>query len=179
MRKVTFFVFLIVLIGCARVAVETKKPLKVDINMRLDVYQHVVKEAESIEDQIYSNDNPQMNSILSVGSVYAADDSSEAIERRQQRAPKIESYFNKGYIGENRNGYLKLIKSDAPSQVKEIISGENKDRKIIYENTAKKNDAKLSAVEKIFFKDHYQRAPSGWYFEVYDSGKGEYTWQRK
>ncbi|MCF7873097.1 MAG: YdbL family protein [Candidatus Omnitrophica bacterium] len=179
MKKLGMVLVVLILFGCAKVSVETKKPLKVDINMRLDVYQHVVKEAESIEDQIYGSDQPQMNSLFSIGIVYAADNLEDAIKRRKQRAAKIEDYFNKAYIGESRNGYLEVIKSDAPSQVKEIISGENKDRKIIYENTAKKNDAKLSAVEKIFFKDHYKRASSGWYFKIYDSGKGEYTWQRK
>lgn len=120
-------------------SVETKKPLKVDINMRLDVYQHVVKEAESIEYQIYGNNEAQMNSIWGISAVYAADSLSEAVERRKQRALKIENYFNKGYIGENRNGYLKLLKSDAPYEVKEVITAENEDRKIIYQSTADRN----------------------------------------
>lgn len=179
MKKLGVALVIVILFGCAKVSVETKKPLKVDINMRLDVYQHVVKEANSIEDQIYGSNQPQMNSLFSIGVVYAADNLEDTIERRKQRAAKIEDYFNKAYIGERRNGYLEVIKSDAPDQVKEIISGENKDRKIIYENTAKKNDAKLSAVEKIFFKDHYKRAPSGWHFELYNQDKGKYTWQKK
>ncbi|MCF7870067.1 MAG: YdbL family protein [Candidatus Omnitrophica bacterium] len=179
MKKLGIVLSLIILFGCAKVSVETKKPLKVDINMRLDVYQHVVKEAESIEDQIYNSDNTQMNSILGIAAVYAEDNLSEAIERRKQRAAKIKDFFNKGYIGENRNGYLELIKNETPSQIREVIAKENKDRKVIYENTAKKNNTKLSAVEKIFFKDHYQRAPSGWYFEVHSQSKEKYIWQKK
>ncbi len=179
MKKLGIFLAVVVLFGCARVSVETKKPIKVDINMRLDVYQHVVKEAESIEDQIYGDDEAEMNSIWGISAAYAADSLSEAIERRKQRAVKIENYFKKGYIGENRNGYLKLLKSDTPYQVKEVIAQENKDRKIIYQSTADKNNAQLSAVEKIFFKDHYQRAPAGWYFEIYDQEEGKYIWQKK
>lgn len=179
MKKLGAILIVFMLLGCARVAVETKKPLKVDINMRLDVYQHVVNEAESIEDQIYGNGNAEMNFLLGVSEVYAADNLSEAIERRKERAPRIESYFNKGYIGEDRNGYLKLIKSDAPDEVKKVIVKENKDRRIIYQNTANKNNTKLSAVEKIFFKDHYKRAPSGWYFEIYSQSKEKYIWQKK
>jgi uncharacterized protein YdbL (DUF1318 family) len=179
MKKLGVVLIMVIFLGCAKLSVETKKPIQVDINMRLDVYQHVVQEADSIESQIYGNSQPEINSIFTIGAVYAADNQEDAIRRRKERAAKIENYFDQGYIGENRKGYLSLLKNDLPSQVEEIVAKENKDRKIIYENTAEKNNAKLSAVEKIFFKDHYNRASSGWYFEVYDQNKEKYIWQKK
>ncbi|MCF7871144.1 MAG: YdbL family protein [Candidatus Omnitrophica bacterium] len=179
MKKLGVILVMVVFAGCAKLSVETEKPIKVDINMRLDVYQHVVKEADSIESRIYGNNQPEMNSIFTIGAVYAADNREDAIRRRKQRAAEIENYFDQGYIGENRRGYLSLLKNNLPSQVEEVVAEENKDRKIIYKNTAEKNDAKFSAVEKIFFKDHYNRAPSGWYFEIYDQNEGKYIWQKK
>ncbi len=179
MKRLGIILMVVVLFGCAKVSVETKKPIKVDINMRLDVYQHVVEDVESIEGEIYGNNNAQMNSIFSLPAAYAADSPQDAIERRKSRAKKIETYFNNGYIGENRNAYLQPIESNLSDQVKEVIDKENKDRKIIYQNTADKNNVSLSAAEKIFFNDHYKRAPSGWNFEVYSQEEGKYTWQKK
>jgi hypothetical protein len=44
---------IVVILGCARVRVEApKEPIKVDITMRLDVYQHVVKDINNIEDLV-------------------------------------------------------------------------------------------------------------------------------
>ena len=53
MRKIALLLLTIIAFGCAKVQVETTKPIKVDVNMRVDVYQHVVKDVESVNDQIY------------------------------------------------------------------------------------------------------------------------------
>lgn len=179
MKKAILFIFLIVLFGCARVTVETKEPIRVDINMRLDIYQHVLRDVEAIEEQIYGNQERQMNSIFGIGLVYAQDQMQAAIEKRRERVTEIENYFEQGYIGENRNAYLEVISKSAPEAVKNIVSRENADRETIYRETARRNNAPLPEVRKVFFESHYRRAPSGWYFEVYDSRTGEYTWQRK
>ncbi len=179
MKKIGLVFVVFILLGCARVMVETKDPIRVDINMRLDVYQHVVQDVNSIEEQIYGDPQKQMNSIFRLGNVYAADKVQEAINRRRERVSKIESYFRQGYIGENKKAYLEIRKKEAPSRVKEIVELENEDRRVIYRDTARKNNAPLSEVKKVFFKSHYRRASSGWYFEVYDSDKKEYVWQKK
>ncbi len=42
---------LVVFFGCARVRVEApKEAIKLDISMRLDIYQHVTKDIDAIED---------------------------------------------------------------------------------------------------------------------------------
>ena len=85
------------------------------------------------------------------------------------RVDKIEGYFAKGYIGENRNALLE-IRGDVPasieSQVKKIIEQENSDRNIIYKATADKNNTDVSQVRKVFFEDDYNRAQSGYLFEI-------------
>ena len=43
-------VFLMASLGCARIKVEApKEPIKMDISMRLDIYQHVQKDIDDIE----------------------------------------------------------------------------------------------------------------------------------
>lgn len=179
MSRLILSIFLVVLFGCARVMVETKEPIRVDISMRLDVYQHVLRDVEAIEEQIYGNQEKQINSIFGTALVYAADQVDSAIEGRRQRVGKIESYFEQGYIGENREAYLEIIGDNVSDQVKSIISQENQDRRIIYKDTASRNNAPLDEVKKVFFQNHYQRAPSGWYFEIYDSSLRQYIWQKK
>jgi len=179
---VAFLIF--ALFGCAKLNVETKEPIKVDIKMRLDVYQHVVKEVDSIEGQIYGTDEKEVNSLFTIESVYAAEQDPQnvksAIERRKSRASEVEGYFAKGYIGENRRAYLSFIPGAYPQdklRVQSIIEAENNDREQIYKATAQKNNIDISQAEKIFFQDHYNRAPQGWWFEVRTNGT--YEWVKK
>ncbi|MEM7816651.1 MAG: DUF1318 domain-containing protein [Candidatus Aenigmatarchaeota archaeon] len=180
------FIFILVILGCAKVSLQTSQPIKVDINMRVDVYQHVVKDVESIEDEIYSSKNKQFNFIFGLKTVYAQDYSfevSSAIERRKQRISKIEEYFRKGYIGEDKDAYLVILAKDLDdglkNEIESIIEEENKDRDIIYQATAKKNNVDITEVRKVFFEDHYRRAENGWWFEVYNSKEKIYKWIKK
>lgn len=175
-------VLLVLMLGCARVKLETSKPIKVDINLRVDVYQHVVKDVDTIADEIYGSQGKKMNAIFSLEEVYAADFSEEAtqaISRRKERLDKIDEYFSKGYIGEERNALLVIRDQTVASQIESTINEENKDRQLIYKATAEKNQAEASEVAKVFFNKDYERAQSGWWFEVFDSERGRYLWQRK
>lgn len=184
MRKLWIILVVLVIFGCAKVSVETKEPIKVDINMRVDVYQHVVNDVESINDQIYGSSHKQLNAIFSIATAYAEDFSADvtaAISRRKARGQKIESYLAKGYIGENRNALLQVM-GQAPAQerseIERLVSEENKDRDLIYSAVAKKNETSQKEVRKVFFEDDYRRAPSGSWFEVYKD-HSTYIWVRK
>jgi len=187
MMKVAIACLIFMALGCARVNLQTEKPLKVDISMRVDVYQHVAKDVASIEDQIYGAKKEQkLNALFTMETAYAQDYSGEvtaAIERRKERTSRIEEYVNQGYIGENRDSLLAVMEQNVPANLKEevtvLVQEENKDRAIIYQATAQKNGADISSVRKAFFNDHYQRAGSGAWFEVYDEAKGAYNWVRK
>src|SRR3989338_8231452 len=137
MKKVGMVLLTLAVFGCAKLNVETKEPLKVDINMRIDVYQHVAKDAESINDQIYGSKEKKVNAIFNLSEAYAADanDSGAAIERRKYRASQIEDYFNKGYIGENRQALLEA-RPNSPADTETLVNSENSDRQIIYQYTA-------------------------------------------
>lgn len=186
MKKVFFIYLVVTSIACARVNLQTAEPIKVDINMRVDIYQHVVEDVNNIQSQIYGEKGKQINAVFGIEYAYAQDYSSEvtaAIERRRERLTIIEEYFKEGYIGENKDAYLQIIADELSSDLKEkignIVTQENKDREIIYKATAEKNEAEVSQVRKIFFDDDYKRAPSGYWFEVYDEEKGEYIWIKK
>ena len=183
MKKIGIIFLAFFVISCARVNVETKKPIKVDINMRVDVYQHVVKDVEDINDQIYGNSEKDFNSLFGFEEAYAADLSvgaSEAISRRKDRVNIIEGYFRDGYIGENKDALLETrgdLSAEEVIAVEEIVSKENEDRKIIYKTIAEKNGTDISSVRKASFESDYKRAPSGYWFQV--SGGSGYIWKKK
>lgn len=190
MRKMVLIGSILFLFGCAKVSLQTSQPLKVDISMKVDIYQHVVNDVDSIEGQIYGNKKDsvekKLNALFSFEEVYAQDSPNElslAIENRKARVSVIEEYFSQGYIGENKNAYLEIIMKDISEDTKrEVelnIKKENADRETIYKATANKNSAELAKTQKIFFDDHYKRAPSGYWFEVDSDGQGNYTWIKK
>jgi len=183
MKKVFVCLLVVAVLGCAKVNLKTSQPLKVDISMRVDVYQHVVNEVGSIEDMIYGDKEKKLNSISLIPLVYAADPLQEAIDRRRNRASEIEAYFSAGCLGEDRKAYLKNLNGPASvcdqAKVSADVQNENIDRKIIYQHTANKNGVDISSVEKIAYDDHYKRAPQGHIFESFDSGSGQFKWLKK
>lgn len=185
MNKVFFLFLFCTTIGCAKVSLETAKPLKVDVTMRIDVYQHVQKDAASIEDQVYGSSEKQFNYNFIMGNVYAQSyslDVGAAIERRKNRAGVIEKYFSQGYIGETKTAYLKAMDGmaqDVKAQVEQSIIDENSDRGVIYKFTAEKNNADISETEKIFYNDHFQRAQAGYWFEICDQSGSNCQWKKK
>ncbi|MCK4912185.1 MAG: DUF1318 domain-containing protein [Candidatus Omnitrophica bacterium] len=183
MKRIGIIFLVFFVISCAKVSVETKNPIKVDINMRVDIYQHVVDDVEDINDQIYGSSNEKLNFLFGFEEVYAADLSgaaSEAISRRKKRAGSIEAYFGKGYIGENKHALLES-RGDAPEEegakIKQMISEENKDRDAIYKAVADKNGSDVSFVRKASFESDYKRALSGYWFQILDGGG--YNWKKK
>jgi len=165
MKKVAAFVCMVACIGCAKVSIETTKPIKLDITMRLDVYQHAAKEAASIEDQIYGKAPKQVSFDLLMASAYAEEGLDAAIEGRKGRASHVESYFVSGEIGENSQALLVAL-SGASADAKKVVAAENADREIIYKATAAKMGISMDAMRKIFFDDQKKRAPAGANFDA-------------
>lgn len=173
--------FLFLCLSCARVDVQTSKPIQLDINMRVDVYQHVVKEVDSIEDQIYGDDGNKVNRIFGFSNcAYAADynenELEEVVNRRKARGGLIEQLMDTGAIGENREAFLEE-RSGLDSSMQRIVVEENQDRAKMYAILARKNGVSISDIKKVVFQDHYNRARSGWWFEVNDNGR--YVWRKK
>ena len=183
MKKIWLMLLFFVIFGCANVNLESRKPIKLDINMRVDVYQHIVGDVESINDQIYGSENKNFNSLFNLENAYAADVSqkvSDAVTRRRERVFQLQEYSVKGYIGENKDSFLE-VRGNVPNQIKDKVNffvvNENKDRDIIINGTAEKNKTDAAVVKKVFFADDYKRAPLGYWFEVNKDGR--YVWIKK
>jgi uncharacterized protein YdbL (DUF1318 family) len=183
-KKLLFIsVMSVVVLACAKLNVETKEPIKVDVNMRVDIYQHVVEDVQSINDQIYGGAEKEFNTIFFIPKAFAQvaeGDLQKAIARRKSRFKEIEHYFVMGYIGENRKALLE-IRSQIPSpelnRVKSAVAAENADRELIYRAIAAKNETSVSETRKVFFEDDYKRALPGFLFEVLEGGR--YIWVEK
>lgn len=93
-------------------------------------------------------------------------------DRMLARVPAINSLKDKGLIGENNAGYLEYRTNARPQQ--ELISAENQDRKTVYAEIAKKQNADIALVGQrrarqirdIGGGGHWFQKPDGaWYRE--------------
>lgn len=148
--------------GCARVRVEApKEAIKLDISMRLDIYQHVAKDIDAIED-IVSGNNPkpapgEKGSMLDifVKDAYAQDSFGPEVEQaaysRRDRKAQLDSLEASRAVGENSLGMVEITGSADPS-VKALVDAENADRMVIYKAIAAKNGISVGEVQKIYAK---------------------------
>ena len=174
---------LLFLLGCARVTVDAKQPIKLDVTMRLDIYQHVAKDVTAIEDMISApntagaaSGTQGKTSLLSFGvkEAYAQEESDypsdvkAAIERRKERRPALTSFEAKGAIGENARGLVEVKNASAGSDVSSIAQEENSDRNIIYNYVSSKNGAAQDETGKLFAKRIQADVPQGTPIEAPD-----------
>lgn len=176
MRKIILIVAAVVCVaslamGCARMQVGgTKEPIKVDIAMRLDIYQHVEKDIDAIED-IVSGGKPakkagQQGSLLRmlVNDAYAQEGLSPEVEqaalRRKDRLAELSSLEAQGVIGENKDALVEVRGAGAGAAAK-VAGDENADRMIIYQALAAKNGTSVAEVQKLYAKKLQGSAPSG------------------
>jgi uncharacterized protein YdbL (DUF1318 family) len=178
-------------LGCAKVSVQgTKEPIKVDISMRLDVYQHVEKDIDAIENIVTGtpdkNKPDDQQSLLSfvIGCAYAQEELSPEIQqaalRRKERVSKLYALEEQGVIGENKLGLVKLKDaSGGDVSVEELIEAENHDRMIIYKSVAAKNNSSVEEIQKVYAKRLQGDAPSGTPVEILNKESGAYEWKKK
>ena len=158
--------------GCAKVQVEAPKdPIKVDISMRLDVYQHVEKDIDAIEGIVSgAPEKPQSrlrDSLYAfiVRDAHAGDLSPEveqAALRRRDRKEALVSLQSQGVIGENNAGLVEVQDaSGADASAESLVSDENSDRMVIYQGVAAKNGTSVADVQKIYAQRLQEDAPAG------------------
>lgn len=178
---------LLVSLGCARVKVEApKEPIKVDISMRLDIYQHVQKDIDAIEGIVSgAKKEPvaqggQSFLGLALPSAYAQELSPEveqAALRRRDRAAQLSSLEQKGVVGEDKAGLVRLRGADASAEA--LVAAENSDRMLIYRALAAKNNTSVEEIQKIYAERLQKDAPAGTPVEVFNSSTGTYEWKVK
>ncbi len=164
-------VFVMSGIGCARVRVEAPKdPIKVDVSMRLDIYQHVAQDINAIEDIVsgtHTKSLPADNrsclfGILSMAYAQTlAEDVEAAALRRRDRLSDLEMHESKGIIGEDKEGFVVVRSSGADTSLQSLVDAENADRLVIYQSIARKNGVTLDEIKKIYAAKLQQNAPSG------------------
>lgn len=163
-------------IGCATVRMQAPKdPIKVDISMRLDVYQHVQKDINSIEDIVTGSDKKKkltgQESLLKciiVNTAYAQDLSpavEEAVLRRKARYAELTSLEQSGVIGENSMG-MAVIRKPSDASAEKLVNYENSDRNLIYKELAAKNGTSVADIQKVYAARLQNDAPSGTPIEI-------------
>lgn len=167
-------VALLFLLGCARVNIESKKPIKLDVTMRLDIYQHVAKDVTAIEDLI-SAPKPENAAVLpktsllflGVEEAFAEEeggypaDVKVAIDARKARRNILVSLESQGVIGENIRGLVEVKDTSSGGEASELVRDENSDRKKIYAYVASKNGVSEEETAKMFAQRIQTDAPQG------------------
>lgn len=175
--------------GCARVRVEApKEPIKVDISMRLDIYQHVQKDVDAIEDIVSGakkeDATPPKQGLLNyfLPAAYAQEGLQPEVEqaalRRRDRVSELKSWQEKGIVGEDKSGMVQARKA-ADNALATLVQAENSDRMVIYRALAEKNQVSIEEIKKIYAQRLQKDAPVGTPIEVYSVSTGRYEWKEK
>lgn len=136
----------------------TPKPIEVNLNMRLDVYQ-------------YSGDQPkdkeQEKSLA------------EATDRQRNRLQEIQTIKNNRFVGEDHRGLLQL--RDVPAgdwgdYVKRTVEAENNDRTTLMRNEAKTANRELHEVQSDQWKLRIEKAFKGEWIEVPGDKENTFKW---
>ena len=99
--------------------------------------------------------------------VSAADDAATIKKNMVERKPKIDALKKAGTIGENKTGYLEVMKDKDGKDVKiedadkKIVDAENTDRKAVYAAIAKKEGSTVDKVGELRAKQIRSKANEG------------------
>ena len=137
----------------------TDKPLKVDIKMKLDVFQHDPKEGAK-KTETRETEDPEV--------------------ARRSRLGEIQALKNSRLVGENRAGLLEIRNQpvgEYGDYVKKTVEAENVDRRKLMEKLAKERSVPLAEIERSQAALFRQSSFTGeWYEEAAGSG---FVWKQK
>ena len=132
MRSITVPLFTAFLASCASptVNLSTPEPIKVDVAMRLDVYQHSKEIAADLKKSLPASDPDSL---------------------RRNRMADIQTFKDSRIVGEGRNGLLS-IRTDTPGEygdyIRKTVSEENEDRMALFKSEADKKKTSLIQIQK-------------------------------
>jgi len=188
--------------GCTKhnIKVEQDEPFRVDVNMRIDVYQHVVDYSNTIEDVVNEDTlQPQSYNFMKIlvrfmpdfaSDAYAgetniitelSDKAREAIENRKARRNQLVPWQTRGVLGETADGMLEIVNDSnltnaQKAQVKQLVNLENRDRLIIYKGIAQIEGVSAEEIGKVYSIRLRKDAPTGTPTQVYNQSSGVYEW---
>jgi hypothetical protein len=152
---------ILALAGCKSIGVDlgTQQPLKVDIAMKLDVYQHGDSAAGK------KTNAPPV----------------DVATTRRNRLAEIQALKDQRFIGENHAGYVEL--RNAPpgkfgEYVRQTVDDENADRGRLIERLAKERNITVAEAERQQSEIFRKSAFKGEWIEVPDA-EGQFAWKQK
>ena len=104
----------------------------------------------------------------------AADSAATIKKNMADRKPKIEVLKKAGSVGENKTGYLEVMKDKDDKEVKlsddekKLIEDENKDRKAVYTAIAKQEGSTVEKVGELRAKQIRSKAAEGEFIQGED-----------
>ncbi|MBR4255331.1 MAG: YdbL family protein [Lentisphaeria bacterium] len=104
----------------------------------------------------------------------AADSAATIKKNMADRKPKIEVLKKAGSVGENKTGYLEVMKDKDDKEVKlsddekKLIEDENKDRKAVYTAIAKQEGSTVDKVGELRAKQIRSKAAEGEFIQGED-----------
>jgi hypothetical protein len=158
--------FVTLIIGCCLTSCKSFKvdlgspdPIKVDVNMRLDVYQ-------------YKGDEP--------GKKNQAETSyEEAVERQRNRMAEVQKLKDNRFVGEDHRGLLHLREKPAGDwgeYVDRTVNMENEDRTLLMRREAKQSNRALHEVQDEQWKRRTSASFTGEWVELPGDTPNTYKW---
>jgi uncharacterized protein YdbL (DUF1318 family) len=162
---------LALLAGCKTPSINlaTSEPIKVDIAMRLDVFQH---NADGSPAKAPTSGPTPAPSALRGGT---------AAERTKNRLADIQVFKNSRLVGEGRDGLLVIVTEptgDYGDYVRTLVAAENADRMAQMKTAAEKQRRPLPAVQKEQASLWANRSFKGEWVET-RRPNGSYQWTQK
>lgn len=150
--------------GCKSIPIDvgTSEAVKVDINMKVDVYQH----ADPSAGRKAAPAPPPPNDVA---------------KSRRNRMAEIQVLKNSRLVGESHAGYLE-VRTQPPGEygdyVRATVDAENADRARLIEKLAKEKGLPVADAEKQQAELFRKNAFAGEWIEVPDA-EGKFTWKQK
>ena len=80
---------------------------------------------------------------------------------------------SQGWLGEQRDGYLGLVRTDAPPEARQLLEQVNRQRRTQFEQIAARNGISVDEAAAVFAREAAQRTQPGNYVQ------GQGGWVRK
>lgn len=139
--------------------VATPEPIKVDMDMRVNIYQYRGEEGSKPDEAQVSYE--------------------EAVVRQRNRMAQVQTLKDNRFVGENHRGLLHLRGKPAGEwgrHVEETVSQENEDRGLLMRHQAKESNRALHEVEAEQWKLRIEKAFKGEWIEVPGDKPGTFQW---
>ncbi len=168
MKKRLLAPCLLTLASCASptIQVATPDPIQVDINMRVDVYQHEPKNSANAKNK------PQQK-----------DSSSTPESRRRNRMGDIQELKNSRLVGEGADGLLAIVEAppgDFGIFVRKTVNEENADRMEVMKQISEKTKRSLDAIQNEQAAEWRNRSFTGEWIQLPAEGQpGKFEWKQK